>query len=67
MVTFLLLLCVIATTISLFAVVYGTIHNKKRGRICRYGHGIVYNCIFNRTGSIRVVVMIATSPNNHTP
>lgn len=29
MVTFLLLLCVIATTISLFTVVYGTIHNKK--------------------------------------
>lgn len=29
MVTFLLFLCIIATTISLFAVGYGTIHNKK--------------------------------------
>lgn len=29
MTVFLLLLCVIATTISLFTVVYGAIHNKK--------------------------------------
>lgn len=29
MVTFLLLLCIIVTTISLWAVLYGTTHNKK--------------------------------------
>lgn len=29
MITLLLLLCIVVTTISLLAVVYGTVHNKK--------------------------------------
>lgn len=58
MTVFLLFLCFFGTGIGLLAVLYGTVHNKKRGHLCRYGHGAFHDTVSNRTSPVRVVVMI---------